>query len=71
MTDREQTSGESQLSMVPRTEEEWKSAMGNDGTGHCVGCGWPIDRINPECASCMRALCAFMNEEVDPNGDPF
>jgi hypothetical protein len=45
--------------------------MGDDGTGHCRGCGCTLDRINEDCEVCVRALCTFMDEEVDSNGEPF
>lgn len=47
------------------TEEEWKFLMGDDGTGHCRGCGQTIDLIDPDCPVCFVALCAAMDEEPD------
>lgn len=39
--------------------EEFREAMGDDGTGNCRGCGQPIERFDPECAVCMAALEAI------------
>lgn len=47
------------------SEEEWKFLMGDDGTGHCRGCGKHIGNINPDCQVCMIAVYSFMDEEPD------
>lgn len=49
----------------------WRYVMGDDGTGHCRGCGCALDQTNPDCGVCSTALCAFMDEEVDSDGKPF
>lgn len=41
---------------------EAKRAMGDDGTGHCRGCGNTLDRIDPGCPVCVAAL-AFLDGE--------
>ncbi len=57
---------------TPRyTEEEWRDLMGDDGTGHCRGCGGKLEVINPACEVCVQALCAFMDDDVDSDGRPF
>lgn len=44
------------------SEQQWvgsdaaKRAMGDDGTGHCRGCGNPLDSINVDCHVCVAAL---------------
>lgn len=35
---------------------EAKRAMGDDGAGHCRGCGNPLDKLDVDCAVCMAAL---------------
>ena len=47
------------------SDADWKFLMGDDGTGHCRGCGKKIEVIDPDCPVCMVALCAFMDEEPD------
>lgn len=37
--------------------------MGDDGTGHCSGCGIPLDRFDEDCTVCMIAL-AVVNGEI-------
>jgi hypothetical protein len=32
------------------------TGMGDDGTGHCYGCGNPLAVIDVDCAVCLRAL---------------
>lgn len=51
------------MSSVSRAE--WRFLMGDDGTGHCRGCGQKIEHIEPDCPVCMIALTAFMDEEPD------
>jgi hypothetical protein len=46
-------------------DEDWKFLMGDDGTGHCRGCGKKIEILDPGCVICMIALHAFMDEEPD------
>ena len=58
-------SRDAQLSAANQRDEDWKFLMGDDGTGHCRGCGKPIEVIDPDCQVCMVALCAFTDEDPD------
>lgn len=63
------TGDEANSAKIAEVRAPLETLMGDDGTGHCKGCGGSIEQFDPDCDVCMVALDAISGRGPERKAD--